>query len=1035
MNVSFTTTPPAGAVYPLINFGSQSLAGSFSLDPSSPGVTSLPLGRDTYNLVDAGNSLELQIVGPPVPGVAYFDGAVSNNWSDLSNSTNSNWSADAAATQDAGNVPGSITDVILSANNLSGGAVSTVLGTNFAINSLNVNATAASTTIGNPGDSTTLTIYALADSNTNSSGYTGNPAGNGISIAAGAGPVTINVPVLLGGSQTWSNNSTNGLMLTNSVSGTAGSGNTQTLTLTNAAAGGTTFSGVIADGTAGGNLAVVVNNTGAGTTVFAGSSSYTGGTTINSGTVQVANANGLPSGAGTGNVVLSSTGGATLDLDGTPVVYINGMSGGGGTSLGQLINSASGTVAALNFGNGGGFGTFAGVIADNNGSGGQVALVKSGSGTEILSGSNTYSGGTQINGGVLSLANPAALSSGSIQFGGGTLQFSPSNTNDYSALIFNSTGPISLDTNGQTMTFASNLDGSNVGGLSKIGNGMLTLSGNNNYNGATLISAGTLTVTGTGSLSNNTPYVEVGTTSGSPAALIFGPSSVTNLTTLGGSLTASYGSTVTIEAGASFTTAGFVKIASLAQNVAGGTLNQSGGTVTITGFDSNNRSLTIGEFGGDTGVYNLSGGSLSVPNGTVFLPWNGNGILNISSGSASFGTLKFGNGASASTTTLNLTGGGALYLGSGGMVTTTVDTATVNLGNGTVGATSPWSSRGALDLDRVALWVRCHELRYHRRQHHLERRDLRQRRHDASRREYPYAWQRRRAGQQFFWQYPGIQRHAGSERDRQQYESNGHAARRYPLPASRTITVNNGDALSFTQSNALGGGGSTIATPVGDQQWRPGKQHPQRRRQCAGAGHAQWRHPGRLQRRRLQQVSDLDAHRRVGYGQHGPLPDDDQWHDQRRLQHGTGGLADDDLQRGFNRDGRHRQQLSRSHGRRELGRSAAGRSGHRGDFLGHATEDRPGNDVVGRQRQLLRRHNRRRRRAPVGEQLRPGQRASAADGGTLDLNGYGVVVPSFSGAVGTVTSSSGLAAFTVNQSNTTTFAGTLTDGLGQLRLP
>ena len=197
----------------------------------------------------------------------------------------------------------------MSANNLSGGAVATTLGANFVINSLNVNATAASTTIGNPGDPTTLTINALADSNTNSSGYTGNPAGNGISIAAGAGPVTINVPVLLGNSQTWTNSSTSGLTLTNSVSGTAASGNTQTLTLTNAGSGGTTFSGAIGDGTAGGNLAVVVNDTGAGITVFAGSNTYTGGTMINSGTVQVASANGLPSGAGTGNVVLSTTGG------------------------------------------------------------------------------------------------------------------------------------------------------------------------------------------------------------------------------------------------------------------------------------------------------------------------------------------------------------------------------------------------------------------------------------------------------------------------------------------------------------------------------------------------------------------------------------------------------------------------------------------------------------------------------------------------------------------------------------------------------
>ena len=105
---------------------------------------------------------------------------------------------------------------------------------------------------------------------------------------------------------------------------------------------------------------------------------------------------------------------------------------------------------------------------------------------------------------MLSLDNAAALSSGTIQFGGGTLQFSPSNMNDYSAVIFNSSGPISLDTNGQSVTFASNLDSSNVGGLTKAGSGTLVLSGNNAYSGATIVSAGTLSVTGTSSLSSST---------------------------------------------------------------------------------------------------------------------------------------------------------------------------------------------------------------------------------------------------------------------------------------------------------------------------------------------------------------------------------------------------------------------------------------------------------------------------------------------------------------------------------------------------
>ena len=45
------------------------------------------------------------------------------------------------------------------------------------------------------------------------------------------------------------------------------------------------------------------------------------------------------------------------------------------------------------------------------------------------------------------------------------MQFTVSNTTDYSAQIVNSTGPISIDTNGQTVTFASSMGSSNTGGL------------------------------------------------------------------------------------------------------------------------------------------------------------------------------------------------------------------------------------------------------------------------------------------------------------------------------------------------------------------------------------------------------------------------------------------------------------------------------------------------------------------------------------------------------------------------------------------
>ena len=59
-----------------------------------------------------------------------------------------------------------------------------------------------------------------------------------------------------------------------------------------------------------------------------------------------------------------------------------------------------------------------------------------------------------------------------------------------------------------------------------------------------------------------------------------------------------------------------------------------------------------------------------------------------------------------------------------------------------------------------------------------------------------------------------------------------------------------------------------------------------------------------------------------------------------------------------------------------------------------------------------------------------GTGAVAANGGTLDLNGFGVTVPSFSGAAGVVTTSStGTTPFYVNQSGSTTFGGSFQQGV------
>ncbi|MEI7782592.1 MAG: autotransporter-associated beta strand repeat-containing protein, partial [Planctomycetota bacterium] len=125
------------------------------------------------------------------------------------------------------------------------------------------------------------------------------------------------------------------------------------------------------------------------------------------------------------------------------------------------------------------------------------ALTKVGAGTLTLSASNGYTGATTINGGVLALNNTNALAGGgNISFGGGTLQFSSNNTNDYSAKIKSSGSAISIDTNGNNVTFASILDSTNTGGFTKLGSGTLSMtSGASTFTGPVTISQGAVSVT------------------------------------------------------------------------------------------------------------------------------------------------------------------------------------------------------------------------------------------------------------------------------------------------------------------------------------------------------------------------------------------------------------------------------------------------------------------------------------------------------------------------------------------------------------
>jgi len=92
-------------------------------------------------------------------------------------------------------------------------------------------------------------------------------------------------------------------------------------------------------------------------------------------------------------------------------------------TLGAVSTSTSGA-KTLNLGNGGAGGFVAGAITDGLGS---ISVAKSGTGTWVLSGANTYTGGTTVSAGTLSANAASALGAGSVTVTAGTLQIDAAN--------------------------------------------------------------------------------------------------------------------------------------------------------------------------------------------------------------------------------------------------------------------------------------------------------------------------------------------------------------------------------------------------------------------------------------------------------------------------------------------------------------------------------------------------------------------------------------------------------------------------------
>lgn len=253
-----------------------------------------------------------------------------------------------------------------------------------------------------------------------------------------------------------------------------------------------------------------VTQSGTGTTFLTGDSSYRGGTTISAGALQLGN--GGTTGSITGNV--TDQGGLVFDHSNTYVFsgQITGRGGiaqiGTGTTILTADNRVGGgttiSSGALQLGAGGATGSLTGFVQDNGrfvfdrsdtftfagriqGSG---SVSQIGAGATILTSSNLYSGGTSLLGGSLGVGADGALGTGTLTVGPGNhgLFASGQDVAVNNLITLNGTLLAIDDPAGaHNLTLTGTISG--AGGLTKLGQAVLTLTGTSRYQGATIVQA------------------------------------------------------------------------------------------------------------------------------------------------------------------------------------------------------------------------------------------------------------------------------------------------------------------------------------------------------------------------------------------------------------------------------------------------------------------------------------------------------------------------------------------------------------------
>ena len=203
---------------------------------------------------------------------------------------------------------------------------------------------------------------------------------------------------------------------------------------------------VISGGAVPGGQGVTVGN---GTLLIAGPNTYSGGTTLTGGLLTVGSATvGVP-----GSITSSAIGTGLLTFDGGT------LAAGGNFTIANAaaINSTGGEIGA----NGHVF-TYSGTIADGAGSpAGRLVIFSNGPGGQvILTGDNTYTGGTQLDTGSLGVGNSHALGTGTLtMFPNTTLQFMAGGLNLPNNIVFGNLLLGNFDPTFDTQGFTDTLSG------------------------------------------------------------------------------------------------------------------------------------------------------------------------------------------------------------------------------------------------------------------------------------------------------------------------------------------------------------------------------------------------------------------------------------------------------------------------------------------------------------------------------------------------------------------------------------------------